>query len=196
MKVHFIMKIKRSKLFSIFFIVVLLIGLTYIFGFHLTESHEEPSVTVNGFSLPDFEFKDIYGRPFKFSHWQGKVLLINFWASWCAPCVSEFSELVKLAEAMKNQLVIVAISNDANVDDINQFLAKQNKNIQQWTRDKNFLIVWDDQKISQRQFGVLRLPETYLINSQGKIVQKFIGEEKWNSDEFRHKIADLSRDSG
>ena len=63
-------------------------------------------------AVPEFSITDIEGRSTRSTEWQGKVVLVNFWATWCAPCRAEIPDLVELQDKYRDQLVIVGVSED------------------------------------------------------------------------------------
>ncbi len=138
---------------------------------------------------PNFDFTTISGEAGSLIEHQGKVILLHFWASWCAPCIIEFPDLLALAEKQKENLIVLAISTDQNSDDIEKFLKKIKINI-----PSNVLIIQDGYKaISQDLYQTIKLPETYVIDTQQGIVEKIIGpEEDWLSEKWVNKINSLA----
>lgn len=113
-----------------------------------------------------------------------KPILLHFWASWCAPCIVEFPELIDLARTHQDDLVILAVSSDTNKNDIQKFLTGLKHEI-----PKNMKIIHDRDKIvTQDLYATFKLPETYLINPNFQIQKKYIGPQSewdytiWNND--------------
>jgi len=127
---------------------------------------------------PDFTYSTVQGKTGNLRDHKGKTLLLHFWASWCGPCLIEFPDLVELARKKPENFVILAVSTDKNLADINKFLANLDKTI-----PENFIVIQDgDKKISQDLYQTVKLPETYLINPDQKITEKRIGpQENWLS---------------
>ena len=73
--------------------------------------------------VPEFELKDLDGNKVSLSDYKDKVVLINFWASWCEPCVDEFPTLIKLIKHFKGEMVLLAISADYTESDMNNFIS-------------------------------------------------------------------------
>lgn len=104
----------------------------------------------------------------------GKILIINFWASWCAPCVEEIPSLVKLSKELPGRIEIIAISGDTNVDEINIFL----KSFPEF-KGNNIHVVWDEKLRHSKTFGVARLPESFIYDGKGNFVRKVVGSIPW-----------------
>lgn len=127
--------------------------------------------------VPDFDLERLDGTRFKLSDLKGKIIVVNFWASWCNPCVEEFPSIVKLAERMKGELVVVAVSTDEVKKDVEPFLRAFK------VPKQGFEVVWDkDRKISEL-YGVGKIPESYIVGADFKLARKIVGIENWGSDE-------------
>lgn len=129
-------------------------------------------------TLPAIELKTIDGRTFKTSDVRGKILIVNFWASWCGPCVEEVPSLARLSEKMGDDLRILAISGDTGIEDINVFL----KSFPAFKRP-GIDIVWDEGLKASKMFDVIRLPESYIYDGQGHMARKIAGSIDWSADE-------------
>ena len=100
---------------------------------------------------------------------RGKVVVLNLWATWCAPCVEELPSLLTLQQKLPN-IAVVAVSTDQDDTVYRKFLVKHNVDV---------LTVRDaDQKVNQ-MYGTAMIPETYIIDRQGVIRRKFIGAQNW-----------------
>lgn len=124
----------------------------------------------------DFETQDIAGRPFKLSHYKGSVVILNFWASWCGPCVEEVPSLIKLVEEMQGKVKVVAISGDSQKSDIDVFLKSFPK-----FSSENIVIIWDKDSSLAQKYGVDRLPESFILGKDLKLIKKIIGSIGWYS---------------
>jgi cytochrome c biogenesis protein CcmG/thiol:disulfide interchange protein DsbE len=116
------------------------------------------------------------------NQYRGQVVLVNFWATWCPPCVEELPSLMTLQERMKGRgLVVVGVSIDVDGDAYHRFLKLQGI---------NFVTVRDpDQKVAG-MYGTSGWPETYIIDRQGVLRRKFVGPVDWNAPDV---VAFLSR---
>ena len=127
--------------------------------------------------VPDFELERLVGSKLKLSDFKGKLIVLNFWASWCNPCVEEFPSMVTLAEKMKGDLVVVAVSTDEQRKDIEPFL-KAFK-----IPPNGFEIVWDRDQSVMKAYGVKKVPESFIIGPDLRLARKIVGTENWGSDE-------------
>ena len=102
---------------------------------------------------------------------KGKVVVLNLWATWCAPCVEELPSLLTLQQKLPG-IEVVAVSTDQDDTVYRRFLVKHNVDV---------LTVRDaDQKVNQ-MYGTVMIPETYIIDRNGVIRRKFIGAQDWTS---------------
>lgn len=124
--------------------------------------------------VPDFTIQDLEGRSIALSSFRGKLLLINIWATWCSPCVKEFPSLKGLVEHFKNDIEILAVSEDKNLEDITSFIRAFGG------LPENFKVVWDKDKQMKKLFGTDALPETYIISRDGKMIRKVAGDTIWD----------------
>lgn len=144
------------------------------------------SKTKNGASntAPDFSYKTIDGKDGTLSSFQGKIVLINFWATWCAPCVVEFPKLVKLAEDHP-EINVIALSSDMNEDAIRRFLDSKIKLPKKLEVSGRFDIAKDTRgAVTRDLYQTYELPETYIIGKDGAIARKVVGDTDWQSDEM------------
>lgn len=138
---------------------------------------------------PNFAFQTLQGQSLTLKSFRGKVVILNFWASWCGPCQEEFPEMYLIANKYDN-VRLVAISGDESKQDILKFLVKLKKNHPALT-DKNVFIAHDKAKDISSRFNVVRLPETFIIDKNHQIVQKVIGSEQWVNRQMRQVIESL-----
>ena len=132
---------------------------------------------------PEFTLKDLQGRSLSLSALKGKVVLLNFWATWCPPCKAEMPSMNKLYNDMKARgLEVIAISADNSPSAVREFLSKCRL---------DFLVLFDETKAVTRLYHVFSMPTTFLIDRNGVIVEKFYGEEDWNDPAIRKKIENL-----
>jgi cytochrome c biogenesis protein CcmG/thiol:disulfide interchange protein DsbE len=121
-------------------------------------------------------------RTVSLNQYRGQVVLVNFWATWCPPCVEELPSLMTLQERMKGRgIVVVGVSIDVDGDAYHRFLK---------LHGINFVTVRDpDQKVAG-MYGTSGWPETYIIDRQGVLRRKFVGPVDWNAPDV---VAFLSR---
>ena len=132
---------------------------------------------------PDFTFQTIDGEEKTLSSIQDKVILLNFWATWCAPCIIEFPQMVELALENEN-LALLAVSVDKNPDALQTFLSKQIG-----LKHEDIFIVHDiEQAIAHDIFQSYKYPETFIISPDLKIKDKIIGAVDWSAPEVKERI--------
>lgn len=147
-------------------IAVLLLTLTAVLSASL---HEH--MAKEGEAAPSFSIQTDSGNVITPTSFGGKLLLLNFWATWCPPCVDETPSLNALQRRFQNQgLVVLGISIDEKPDLYRQFLSKY---------QVSFQTVRDPSKKISVDYGTFKYPETYLIDSSGKVIRKVIGKEDW-----------------
>jgi thiol-disulfide isomerase/thioredoxin len=119
----------------------------------------------SNFTLPDAQ-----GKPVSLSDYQGKYVLVNFWAHWCAPCVKEFPSMQHLYEEVGNdRFEIIAIHAGPFDSGLDSFLKKTGA---------TFPVV-EDKDTSLRDWDVPALPMTYLVDPNGNLIYKAIGPREW-----------------
>jgi peroxiredoxin len=115
------------------------------------------------------------------SKFKGKVVLLNFWGSRCAPCIEELPSLMELHRRMP-QVAIVAISMDEDPDVYQRFLTKNHIDL---------LSIRDPSLKIQTMYGTAQIPETYVIDRQGMLRRKFVSAQNWTSPEIMNYLAKL-----
>jgi thiol-disulfide isomerase/thioredoxin len=116
---------------------------------------------------PVLQAQDLLGKQVNKDNWGGKVVIVNFWATWCPPCREEIPELLELKKEFKDRLEIVGISEDDDPPESVVKFAKQ--------KGMNYPIVMATQELIDSYGGVAALPTSFLIDTQGRVVQKHSG---------------------
>ncbi|NND79862.1 MAG: redoxin family protein [Maribacter sp.] len=173
---------KKQWINGVFIIGILLILFTPV-GFHarvfvgrlLATSaavlKTELQVPVENYN---WQLTDANGTNFNFADAKGKVVLINFWATWCPPCVAEMPSLQKLYNDYSDKVIFMFVAQD-KVEAVSAFMAK---------KEYTFPVFYSKTKAP----GVLSsktIPTTYVINKEGKISIAKTGVANWNSDKTR-----------
>lgn len=118
--------------------------------------------TVAPFTLTDLEGRTVSSEAFR-----GKVVLVNFWATWCGPCRAEIPDLIKLQNKYRDRLVVLGISEDeVAVETVKAFVAAQRM---------NYTVAMTTPELRKVFRGVVALPTTFVIDREGKLVQKHVG---------------------
>ena len=134
----------------------------------LKEQHNEMQILSPGKIAPDFTQAKQDGKPLKLSDLKGKVVLIDFWASWCGPCRRENPNVVKLYEKyQKNGFTVLSVSLDQNKE---QWLAAVKKDNLSWPNHVSDLKGWGNE--AAKQYKVTGIPFTVLVDKEGKIINK------------------------
>ncbi|MGA2369337.1 MAG: TlpA family protein disulfide reductase [Candidatus Korobacteraceae bacterium] len=127
-----------------------------------------------GNAAPDFTITDSQ-RTVALSQLRGKPVVLNFWATWCPPCVEEMPSLVELQKQLGDKVTVLAVSEDADDGAYKQFVRDHNVDL---------LTVRDIHQNTNEVYGTFKFPETYVIDRDGKIVRKFIGATDWTSPDL------------
>jgi thiol-disulfide isomerase/thioredoxin len=135
------------------------------------EHESADKVTVRLFrepvTTPAFTAKALDGRSISSADWRGKVVLVNFWATWCPPCRAEIPDLVALQEKYRDHLVVVGISEDeGSVEGVKRFVAEHKI---------NYPIVMSTPELRKIFPDVMALPTTYVLDRDGNLTQKNVG---------------------
>jgi len=102
-------------------------------------------------------------------------VVLNFWATWCPPCIEEMPSLVQMQQRMKAKgVTVLAVSVDADEKQYRRFLREHNVNL---------LSVRDADQKSNELYGTFKFPETYVIDRNGVVRRKFIGAVDWTEPE-------------
>ena len=170
------------KIIGLFLVLGLSVGIGVLYW--NSRTFEAQAVPASYKVLDDLENKGIYqgeeitlrsleGKTLKLSSLKGKIVILSFWATWCEPCVEEFPSFLKLLDKFPEKVVLVAISHDYEERDVREFV-EAFKGYR-----KNMILTMDEGKALSKAFGVDRLPEGFIFNSEGKLEKKIIGIQDW-----------------
>jgi thiol-disulfide isomerase/thioredoxin len=127
----------------------------------------EPAGRLNTIA-PDFTRIDMSGRPLRLDQFKGRVVLLNFWATWCGPCIEEIPVFSRWQRQYGDaRLQVIGVSMDDEESAVKHFLAKH---------DVPYPILMGDAKLGKSFGGVYGLPQSFLIDAHGKIVFRNVGE--------------------
>lgn len=127
-----------------------------------------------GTQAPDFTVSDGQ-KTVSLSQFRGKTVVLNFWATWCGPCVQEVPSIMALQKQLGDKVVILAVSTDVDEDAYKNFTEK---------RMQGLLTVRDGDRKSSSLYGTYAYPETFVIDKDGVIRRKFIGPQEWTNAEI------------
>lgn len=160
------------------------IGLVFVFFARPMYRQGEPSVA--GKRAEDFS-TDISGKQGRLSDLRGKLVVLNFWATWCPPCVEETPALNRLQKYLESRnALVLGVSVDEDADAYQEFLKDQGV-IFPTSRDPS---VRRDSATNvliapiANEYGTTHYPETYIIDRNGRILRKFISAQQWDSPEM------------
>ena len=140
----------------------------------------EQRVVNAGDLAPDFKVVTDRGRPITRADFGGKLLVLNFWATWCPPCINEIPSLDAFQKEFGSKgVVVLGVSIDKNEMLYKRFLERFRVSFAT-TRDPNADIA--------AEYGTFQFPESYLIDSSGKVVEKIISDQNWMDPQFVEHI--------
>lgn len=135
-----------------------------------------------GSNAPVFSVKDA-DRAVDLTQLRGQVVVLNFWATWCPPCVEEMPSLVEMQRRMKAKgITVLAVSVDVDDSAYQKFLRDHGVNL---------LTVRDPAQKSSNLYGTFKFPETYVIDRNGVMRRKFIGAVDWTEPEITDFLGKL-----
>jgi peroxiredoxin len=158
-----------------------IVGLTVFLAIH--SRRVEP--VRRGDDAPDFTLPALSGEKISLADFRGRVVVLNFWATWCPPCVEEMPSLKRFADQIEPfGVTVLGVSVDHDPDALQKFVAETKL---------GFPIARDaDQKVSSR-YGTFKFPETYIINSEGRVAEKLIGAIDWQDAQVVSRVRSLAR---
>ena len=141
----------------------------------LKEELEDFELSKEKQNISDLKFKDDEGKEISFSDFQDKILLVNFWATWCAPCIKEMPSLDRLKKKINKNFDVIAISVDRDgVKKVKDFF-NENKitNLEEYFDTKNSLA---------KEMNLIGLPTSFFINKKGDLIGYFQGDLEWDNN--------------
>ena len=140
----------------------------------------KPAKAAKNFTLPDLD-----GKPRKLSDYRGKVVLVNFWATWCPPCRREMPSMERLSQRLKDQpFVILAINQQEDPEEVFVFTG-------QLDPAPTFPILFDRTSKVANAWGVLGLPASFIVDQQGRVVYRAMGGREFDHPEIERAIRSL-----
>ncbi len=130
-----------------------------------------PISELTGSKAPDFTLRDISGTAINLSSFEGKAILLNFWATWCPYCRKERPHLNSLYDEYKErELIIISVSIDRSVSALKKYIKRD---------PSDFIILSDPDSSVASKYNVVGLPTSFLIDRRGIVQHKFTGSMKW-----------------
>jgi peroxiredoxin len=142
-----------------------------------------PPIPTIGQPVPEVVLPDLNGQTVRLSDYRGEVVVLNFWATWCPPCVEEMPSLERLHKALGNKgLRVLAASVDDNLEDIERFRKQYQLTLP---------ILHDEGGRVSHTFTTFKYPETYIVGRDGRLVAKIIGPRDWIAPIVIHDFVEL-----
>ncbi len=185
------MKLNKSHRSNIIFVIIFAVifftplrGYIQVFVSQIKMSILSPSVedVDSRIKLTNYNWnlKGINTNDLKFVDAKEKVIIVNFWATWCPPCRAEMPSLQKLYDDYKDKIEFIFVTNE-NSDTVTRFLEKNNYTLPSFNQYTN----------TPKEFNVSSIPATYIINKKGEIVVHEVGAADWNSKAIRVILDEL-----
>src|SRR5690348_13029977 len=169
---------KRSNIDRYLRVAIVLLLVTFVYTIYAA-IHER--VVVAGDTAPEFTITADNGRTVSVPNFGGKLLVLNFWASWCPPCVQETPSLSQFAQQFADKgVVVLAVSVDKDEKAYRAFLQRFHP---------SFLTARDF-KIHE-DYGTFMYPETYFIDAQGKVIRKIAEGADWSDPQLQQFVSSL-----
>jgi thiol-disulfide isomerase/thioredoxin len=146
-------------------------------------SEEGFAIAIDGSEAPDFSLERLGGGKTSLSSLQGKVVFVNFWATWCGPCRIEMPSMERLYNQMsKDHFEILAVD-----------LREAEETVAQFAKDLNlsFPVLLDSQGTTGAIYVVQSIPTTFLVNKEGHLIGRLIGSREWDTDSFINLLETL-----
>lgn len=132
---------------------------------------------------PDFTLGDLNGDAHSLSDYRGRVVILNFWATWCPPCRREMPSMERAWQQLKkHDVVMLAVDVGEDLDTVYTFLADY---------PVSFPLLLDEEAEVVRKFPVRGLPTSYVIDPEGRLVYQAIGGREWDEPEILEKVRAL-----
>ena len=189
MKSHFL----RSNIYRFFPFIIIVLAVAFLLERQKSPSLRPPEMEVNTLDIrsPEsrtFALPDLSGKTVHLSDFKGRVVLLNFFATWCPPCREEMPSLEEAFQAKKDKgFVVLGIAGDTQGKEI----------VEPFMKDYGltFPVLLDPENQVFKQYFVRGIPVTYLLDKYGRIAGMYPGEADWNSDKAQALIDHLLQES-
>jgi peroxiredoxin len=143
---------------------------------------------VRDVAAPTWEVQDLSGAPVRLEDFRGKFVVLNFWATWCEPCIGEWPQIDRLAErfADRDDVVVLAISIDKAREDIAPFLERMSLS---GTSTK---VLWDPEQTINKAYGSEKIPDTYFIDRDGRLIHQYVNVRDWGKPAAYRCVASMA----
>lgn len=142
----------------------------------------------DGALAPALALRDLDGAPVRLDAYRGRTVLVNFWATWCAPCVIEMPSMGRLREALKGDgFEVLAVNIQENAARIRPFVERL---------DLDFPVLRDHDGAVRRAWDVRVLPSTFVVDPTGRVALVAVGELEWDAPEVVARVREVMRRPG
>ena len=166
-------------------IVVLLIAAVYLID-RKTRGVSKPAAaspvsasanSAESSAAPEVTFKDLHGKDVSLSAFRGKVVLVNFWATWCGPCRFEIPSLIEFQQKYGDRgfVVLGVAMDDEGKSVVEPYIAKELFDVAGQKVPINYTVLLGNDAVAEKFGGIIGIPTSYLISRDGKIVKQIIG---------------------
>ncbi|MCB9568079.1 MAG: TlpA family protein disulfide reductase [Myxococcales bacterium] len=137
---------------------------------------------------PTWTLQDLQGNTVRLEDFRGKFLVINFWATWCEPCIGEWPQVDRLAERLadRDDVVVLAISIDKAREDIPPFLERMSLS---GTQVK---VLWDPEQAINKAYGSEKIPDTFFVGRDGELLQAYVNVRDWGKPAAFRCVASMA----
>src|SRR5207249_6151234 len=147
-------------------------------------TYRQGEASVAGKTARNFPL-EIAGKPAHLTDLKGRVVVLNFWATWCPPCVEETPSLEKFAEQMRPAgVTVIGVSVDQDQEAIEKFALAFHL---------TFSIARDPDQVLAGRYGTFKFPETYILDRSGRVAEKIIGPTDWQDPRIIEFVRGLAR---
>jgi len=177
----------RKILIAVFFIGIILSSFLILNKHNFNPPHPSTSEAPHDKPMaPDFTLSNMHGAPVSLTDYRGKVVILNFWATWCPPCRAEMPSMEQLYRKMKgDDFVLLAVNVDKNGQSAVASFAKK--------ISLSFPVLLDKNQNVADLYRVMGIPQTFIINKNGEIVKEVSGAHDWNSPKIIKLLTSLSK---
>ena len=139
---------------------------------------------------PDFTLSDWNGKSVQLSSLRGRVVLVNFWATWCPTCVVEMPSLEALSGAQKGKpFSLLAVSVDEKLDEVARFFSQG-----LWAKGTRMTVLLDAARSVPKMYGTEKFPETFIVDKEGRVRFYVISERDWSTPDIAICLDALERE--
>ncbi len=173
---------------------VVLLTLSGAVGFWLSaERSDRPAETRQSVNpewqhlreAPRFTLPNDQSQPRRLSEFAGQIVVVHFWATWCAPCLEEVPQFIDAARSFEGKpITFIAVSLDTQWKDAHRFFKPE-------TLPKTVVSLLDAKNTIAEEFGTFQFPETYVLTPDLRIIKKWVGPQQWESAELRGFLTGL-----